>query len=98
MHDFRRKVALREQFAGRVSQWVEFKPASLEDARVLADKVCEVQVADDLLEYLHQQTAGSMRGMMVGLSKIETIGKRVKGPVTRQHWGDRAFTLTNEVE
>ena len=97
MHDFRRKVSTREQLAGRVAQWVEFKPADLEDARILADTVCEVEVADDLLAELHKGAAGSIRSIIVGLSRIENIGKRHdKDRMTLRDWGRQAFTLAGE--
>ena len=35
MQEFRNRVMHREQLAGRVSQWIEFQPADLEDARIV---------------------------------------------------------------
>jgi len=52
MEGIERKLVHRPQLAGRISQWVEFAPTDLADARVLADTVCEVGIADDLLEQL----------------------------------------------
>lgn len=98
MHDFRRKVATREQLAGRVAQWVEFKPADLEDARTIADTVCQISVTDDLLEELHKSSSGSIRDMVVGLSRIEEIGKRHgKDKMTLKDWGKQAFTLISDI-
>lgn len=76
MADFRRKVASREQFAGRIAQTVEFRAADLSDARVLADTVCEVAIADDLLERLHRASQGSMRLLAKALEERERAAKR----------------------
>lgn len=98
MAEFKRKVLQREQVAGRIAQWVEFLPADLEDAATLADHVCEVKVEEDLLSRLHQDTRGSMRGMVVGLSHIESLGKRLgKKAIAQKDWGDRPFTLSSVV-
>ena len=95
MKDFQRRVMHREQIAGRVSQWVEFQAADFKDARILADEVCEVRIADDLLARLHRATGGSMRGMVVGLSRIEGFA-REHGlqKVSETDWGERAFVLS----
>jgi DNA transposition AAA+ family ATPase len=94
MADFRRRIIHKEQLAGRIAQWVEFKGADIEDARTLADAVCEVRVTNDLLESLHATTKGSMRGMIVGLSRIETFARRHgKETLSARDWGKQAFTL-----
>ncbi|WP_368565535.1 AAA family ATPase [Pseudoxanthomonas sp. UTMC 1351] len=66
-----RRISLSPQLAGRMAQWIEFKPASIEDARQLARELCEVAVADDLIAELHTRAAGSIRNIVVGLGKIE---------------------------
>jgi len=94
MEGIERKLVHRPQLAGRISQWVEFAPTDLADARVLADTVCEVGIADDLLEQLHRQAKGSIRLMVVGLSRIEALakGQRLE-QVGREQWGSRPFFL-----
>ncbi len=95
MKDFRQRIMHREQLAGRISQWVEFKPADVEDARVLAETVCEVEVSDDLLAELHQKTGGSMRGLVVGLSRIESYAKKhALKRLGAADWNGRAFVLS----
>ncbi len=66
-----RKIAARQQLSGRIARWVEFKPCDLDDAGSLARDLCEVEVAPDLVERLHQAAAGSVRLMVVGLAGIE---------------------------
>ena len=94
MRDFQRRVMGRDQLAGRISQWVEFQPADVADARLLTDECCEVKVTDDLVENLHKKTGGSMRGMVVGLSRIEQFARRKNlNKVNATEWNDRPFVL-----
>jgi hypothetical protein len=80
------------RFAGRVSQWVRFEGLNMRDARMIADKNCEVDVADDLLEKLFNAaspkdrnrniTGGAeVRRLVVGLGNIE---KRARAMGIRQ--------------
>lgn len=94
MRDFQRRVMHRDQLAGRISQWVEFQPADLSDARTLTDEVCEVKVTDDLVEHLHKKSAGSMRAMVVGLNRIEQFARKKNlSKVNSSEWADRPFVL-----
>jgi len=94
MADFRRKVTHREQLQGRVAQWIEFRAADIEDARTLADAVCEVHISDDLLVSLHTASAGSMRAMTVGIYHIETLARR-RGldRISAKDWGKQSFVF-----
>lgn len=99
MKDFQRRVTRREQLSGRVSQWVKFVAPDIEDARVLAHDVCEVEIADDLLEKLHREAGRSVRGLIVGLSRIEGWarprgGGGGGGPITVKDWGDKPFVMS----
>lgn len=96
MKNFQQRMMHREQLHGRISQWVEFQPADARDARTLADEVCEVKVTDDLLAKLHKAANGSMRRLVVGLSRIEQFAKK-KGlaKVSEADWGERAFVLSD---
>lgn len=94
-HDgFQRRLAHRPQFARRITQWVEFLPADIDDARVLADTVCEVVVDDELLTLLHKAASGSIGLMVTGLSRLESLAK-ANGltSVNVERWGDRPFFL-----
>ena len=89
-----RKIARFPQIAGRIYESVEFKPLDLEDMHTLAEAVCEVEVADDLLKKLHRDTDGNMRMATDGLAKIERMA-RTNGiaKVTVQDWGSRKFVF-----
>lgn len=96
MADFRRRIMHREQLAGRIAQWVEFKPADLEDASALAACICDITVAPDLLAHLHTTSKGSMRALVVGLERIELYGKRHDlSKVTLKDWGRQELTLSS---
>ncbi|WP_435100790.1 AAA family ATPase [Arhodomonas sp. AD133] len=96
MAGIQRKLAQRQQLAGRIAQWVEFTAADLEDARALADGLCEVGVADDLLERLHRASGGEIRRITVGLGRIEQHAKaRSLDVIGAADWtlGDEGFFL-----
>lgn len=71
-----RRIGLSPQLAGRMAQWVEFKPATTLDARKLASELVQVNVADDLVEEIRTQAGGSVRNIVVGLSKVESFAKK----------------------
>jgi hypothetical protein len=86
MDGIQRKIVSRQQLTGRLLEWVEFEGADMEDARILADQLCEVTVADDLLAQLQQAASAKRRGgeiiggasarlIVVGLSRIEHFAR-----------------------
>jgi len=91
-----RRLVHRAQLARRISEWVEFRPLDKEDARILANTVAEVDIADDLLADLHAQSKGSTGLMTVGLARIEQMAK-ANGwkTVDADQWQGRAFFLGN---
>lgn len=64
------------QVASRVSQRVKFEQATIEDTRKMFDELCEVQVADDLLQFVHKITQGFNRELLDAISKVEKFGLR----------------------
>lgn len=96
MEGIERRLVHRQQLARRISQWVEFMPSDLEDARILADTVCEVEIEQDLLESLHTEAKGSVGLMVVGLSRIEALAKgNGWKQVSADRWGDRKLFIGN---
>lgn len=75
MKGIERKITTYPQLYNRIAQWVEFQPASFEDTKLLAKELVEVEVKDDLLKILHQQSGGVVRLVVIGLSRIEQIAK-----------------------
>ena len=70
------------QVASRIAQYVGFAPASREDVRLFVDSLCEVPVADDLVDFLHKVSSGFNREIKEGIASIERWGKRNPGPVS----------------
>jgi len=68
------------QVASRVGQYVEFKPAPLEDTRAMVEGLCEVPVRDDLVEFLHKVSGGRFRETKEGIAAIERFGRRNADP------------------
>ncbi|MBW2561720.1 MAG: ATP-binding protein [Deltaproteobacteria bacterium] len=90
MERFARKIQQRGKFARRITQWVEFAGIDAADARTLADTVCEVGVADDLLAYILDAARSNVGRMVTALARVEQLGKLNKlDAVTRADWGKR---------
>lgn len=95
MEGIERRLVHRLQLARRVSQWVEFQSADLDDTKTLAKTVCEVDIAPDLLEHLHEETKGSVGLMVVGLARIESLAKSNNWKrVDANQWGDRKLFMS----
>jgi len=94
MEGIDRRLIHRPQLARRISHWVEFLPSDFEDARILAEAICEVQIDDELLSRVHAEAKGSIGLMVVGLARIESLAK-ANGwkTVTGLHWGPRKLFL-----
>lgn len=73
MGDIEKNIRHDRKLDERIARRVRFEPCDLEDARKLANTLCEVSVADDLLADLHKRSAGSIRFITVGLSQIEEM-------------------------
>lgn len=90
MEELAAKVRANGRFARRVTQWVEFSGLDAADAVTLAATVCEVEVGRDLVEHLHRETRGNVGRMVVGLTRIESLGKaNGLASVDLAAWGDR---------
>lgn len=80
----------KQQLYRRISQWVNFLPADAEDASVLARTLCDVDISEDLLAHVQEETRGNPGLMTVALSRIEAFAKgNRKKKVTLDEWGDR---------
>lgn len=74
------------QIASRISQYVQFEVANLEDVRLLFQEKCEIAVEDDLIQYVAKVTGGYNREIMEAIAIVERFGKR-------QTLGERGLTL-----
>ena len=103
MHGIEKRIRSNPQFTGRVAQWVAFEGLDIDDARMLADGLCEVDVADDLLARLHQEASpkdrassgAEIRRLVVGLGQIEYYARRLgKSSMSQADWpSGRSFFL-----
>ena len=103
MHGIERKIRSNPQYTGRIAHWVVFEGIDMEDARLLADGLCEVEVADDLLAALHKEASpkkqaeagAEIRRLVVGLEQIEFFARsRGKSRMRLDDWPkDRDFFL-----
>jgi len=92
MEKIARKIQGNGRFARRITQWIEFKGIDRDDARTVADTVCEVKVADDLLAHLHKESKANIGRIVVGLSRIENMGQASNlASVTLSDWGNRSL-------
>jgi len=83
-------VRANGRFARRITQWIEFSGIDLTDASTVAKTVCEVEVGPDLVEHLHRETRGNIGRMVVGLSRIEAMGRASGAQVMDlAAWGER---------
>ncbi len=90
MAGIERAIRERQQLTGRLAQWVQFGPASLADARLITEQLCEVMPDDRLIERLHRETKGAVRLLIVGLGQIEHYARaRGQDRVTAAEWPQR---------
>lgn len=64
------------QIASRVSGYVRFETADIEDVQLFLGELCEVPVAVDLATYVHKVTQGYNREIKEAIRAIEAYGRR----------------------
>lgn len=85
------KLRQWERFHARVLDFVLAQPATLADARALCGLYVDgVDIADDLLVYVHHEAKGSVRRICVNLERIrEEAADNGLTVMDRAAWGDR---------
>lgn len=76
MGQVRQNLVRFPQIASRIGQYVTFAPLTRDDVRKLIDELCEVKVADDLVDYLHKMSKGLAREIKEGIANIERFGRK----------------------
>jgi len=76
MGEAKRKIEARPQLSRRIMAEVEFRPLTLDDARAMTTELCEVALADELIELVHRQSKGSAGRLCAELSRLETFARR----------------------
>ncbi|MCX4349297.1 MAG: ATP-binding protein [Alphaproteobacteria bacterium] len=67
------------QIASRIGQYVEFKELDLEDTRLLVNTLCNVQVEDKLIAFIHKVTNGYSREIKEAIASIDRFAARNPG-------------------
>ena len=100
MSGLEKRIRGNPQFTGRTSQWIEFKGADLADSRILADGLCEVRIADDLLERIHAaatpkakgSSGAEIRRLVVAMGQVEAYARaRGLGEIGSAQWHREDF-------
>lgn len=75
MEEIARRISHRKQLHNRISEWVEFKPADLQDVATFAYELMEIdehiQLDDAVLDHIRVKSRGVVRTILSALSKIE---------------------------
>lgn len=71
MERFGDRLARYGHIASRVARIVEFQPLSLTDVKGACEKLCEVPLAPEVVQLMHQQTSGRMRLVLNAISNVE---------------------------
>ncbi|MCG9624607.1 ATP-binding protein [Vibrio mediterranei] len=94
MDQIARRISTHKQFYNRISEWVEFKPADMDDVQTMADYLLEdgIKVDEELLNHLRISTGGELRRITIGLQKIESLAiANELELITLDQWGDQPF-------
>lgn len=96
MEDIARRIRSHDKFnrfKRRITQWIEFAGLSLEDTLEVSREICEVDVADDLVERIHAETKGNIGNIVIGLGRIERFARSNSlDEVTLSAFGNRPLT------
>ena len=76
MGRIRDNLTRHPQTASRISRYVRFEPADLNDVEQFLAAKCEVPVAPDLAAFVHRATGGFNRELLEAIKSIERFGHR----------------------
>lgn len=72
------KLQRWERFHGRIMEWVQAKPADIDDAMLLAEFYCNrVRVGADIIALIHEKSEGSVRRICVNLELVQAKALQV---------------------
>ncbi|EGR3968095.1 ATP-binding protein [Vibrio cholerae] len=75
MEEIARRISHRKQLHNRISEWVVFQPADLEDVATFAEELMEIDpqitIHDEVLDHIRAKSRGVVRTILSALSKIE---------------------------
>ena len=74
--DLLRAVHALPPLESRVAGWLTIAPCDLADTKFYVEQLCEVALADDLIKTVHEITNGLPRGIVIALSRLESLAHR----------------------
>ena len=98
MEEIARRISHRKQLFNRISEWVEFQPADIEDVNMFATELLEdnIQVGDDLLDHIRVRSGGEVRRILIALEKVERFAQSNEMDfVDKKIWGDGQLFLNH---
>lgn len=98
MEEIARRISHRKQLFNRISEWVEFQAADIEDVNLFARELMDtrITVGEDLLDFIRQKSGGEVRRILIALEKIERAALASDETyIDRTTWGDRPLFLNH---
>lgn len=98
MEEIARRISHRKQLFNRISEWVEFKAADIEDVHLFADELMDsrLHLAEDLLDFIRAKSGGEVRRILIALEKIErAMLASDEDFIDLAGWGDRPLFLNH---
>jgi len=92
--DLARAIHASAPLESRVAGWTTIAHCNLADARLFAEELCEIAIADDLLKTVLEVTGGSARGIVIALSRLESLAHRRGKKVLRLSDIPERFSFT----
>jgi DNA transposition AAA+ family ATPase len=74
--DLARAIHALPPLESRVAGWTTIALCNFADVKLFAEELCEIAIADDLLKTVLEVTAGSARGIVIALSRLESLAHR----------------------
>lgn len=74
--DLSRAIHASPPLESRVAGWTTIARCNLDDTKLFAEQLCEIAIADDLLKTVLEVTDGSARGIVIALSRLESLAHR----------------------
>ncbi|HAX75751.1 MAG TPA: DNA transposition protein [Cyanobacteria bacterium UBA11372] len=94
MEDIERKLSRYPQLSRRITHFVQFKPISLEDAKLINKINCQVRIDDDLLNSIYLDAKGNTGQLTVGIASVEKYAiEHGWEQINASMWGERPFFL-----
>ena len=96
MEQIAKRISHRKQLFNRISEWVEFMPADIEDVNLFATELLEggITVGEDLLDHIRIKSGGEVRRILIALDKIEQFAfSNEIDYVDQERWGDGQLFL-----